>query len=238
MPFLFIYVCAFGNGEDIDVRNPHDPHRSRPLPHTTYYILYRCRGSVVATYNMIFNRILRPSTTSVTKTIVERRVLQTHPLHLFRIIQDVDSYSSFLPLCWQSQVLHVYHGGRVFDATLTVGMPWNLSSRIQEHYTSRVTVCPETMTIQSQSIQSTLFDSLRSTWKLGTVPEREETQTPQCKVEFEMEMTVSDPLIASILDRVLEQVATSQIEAFDKRCQEIPWPPDLLLYHNHNQRQP
>ncbi|CAB9527052.1 Polyketide cyclase / dehydrase and lipid transport [Seminavis robusta] len=175
---------------------------------------------------MILKNIFSP----VTKQFVERRVLKgIHPMHLFRIIQDVDSYSKFLPLCWHSQVLHVYDGGRSFDATLTVGIPWGKA--LKEQYTSRVTVQPETMTIHSKSIQSTMFDSLKSTWKLKDASENDTTTTINnhrgCHVSFQVEMTVADPMIVGILDRVLEEVAIRQIEAFEKRCHEIPLPPEL-----------
>jgi ribosome-associated toxin RatA of RatAB toxin-antitoxin module len=169
----------------------------------------------------------------VTKKIVERRVLETHPMHLFRIIQDVDSYSSFLPMCWNSKVLKVYDGGREFDATLTVGMPGGVAFKgLTEQYTSRVLVCPETMTIESRSTHSKLFDSLRSTWKLNAAhdEDRDSVATsppPKCNVEFEVEVTVSDPVVASILDSVLQEVAVRQMEAFDKRCQAMSWPSDL-----------
>jgi len=155
-------------------------------------------------------------------------VLETHPMHLFRIIQDVDSYSQFLPLCSHSKVLRVYDNGRMFDATLTVGMP-SWGKALQEDYTSRVQVRPEVMTIETTSIESKLFDSLKSTWKLGEIRERGPSgmSMPSCDVDFEVEMTVSDPMIAQVLDRILEEVAVRQVEAFQQRCQAIPLPADL-----------
>ena len=41
-------------------------------------------------------------------------------------------------------------------------------------------------------------------------------------------MTVSNPAVIAILDKVLMQVAGHQVEAFDKRCQELEWPMDLI----------
>lgn len=40
-------------------------------------------------------------------------------------------------------------------------------------------------------------------------------------VDFQVEMTVRDPLIAVTLDRVLKEVAGRQIEAFERRCREV-----------------
>jgi hypothetical protein len=47
-------------------------------------------------------------------------------------------------------------------------------------------------------------------------------------VSFEVEMTVSDPLIVAVLDQVLQEIAGRQVEAFDKQCQELPMPFELL----------
>jgi coenzyme Q-binding protein COQ10 len=161
-------------------------------------------------------------TNPVTKKHVERKVLQTHPLHLFRIIQDVDNYDSFLPLCSYSKIIRRSPDGRSFDGKLKIGKPPLFS----EEYISRVTVIPEEWTIETQSIESQRFDSLRSRWKLGEIDS--EGGDVQCDVDFEVEMTVSDPVIVSILDRVLEQVALRQVEAFEKRCHELPIPYDLI----------
>jgi|UPI000581B3BB coenzyme Q-binding protein COQ10 len=157
----------------------------------------------------------------VTKRHTERKILQTHPIHLFRIIQDVDAYSKFLPLCSYSKILRKDNDGRSFEATLTVGMP----PFFQETYVSRVHVVPERWTVETQSIESKMFDSLRSQWTLSPVDGFENTQ---CKVDFQVEMTVSDPVIRGALDTVLRQVAERQVDAFEKRCREIPLPHDLL----------
>jgi hypothetical protein len=42
------------------------------------------------------------------------------------------------------------------------------------------------------------------------------------KVQFEVEMSVIDPLISTALDQVLESVALQQMEAFEKRCKLVP----------------
>jgi coenzyme Q-binding protein COQ10 len=168
---------------------------------------------------MLLSSLLQP----VTKCHFEKRVLgSVHPLHLFRIIQDVDRYKEFLPLCKESKVFNVSPDGRSFQGSLTVGMPplWT------ETYTSLVRISPETMTVTSESIQSTRFDSLKSRWTLAKT--REEENSIGCHVDFEVEITVSDPIIVNVLDQFLEQVAGKQVEAFEKRCHEVPIPEAIL----------
>ncbi len=175
----------------------------------------------------------------VTKRHIQQKILPTHPLHLFRIIQDVDQYSTFLPLCQSSKIIRRSHDGRCFDGKLRIGKP----PLFEEEYISRVTVIPEEWTIQAKSIKSRRFDSLTSQWKLGEIrmnnctgdQGNEDNDTGSdtgevihCHVDFQVEMTVSDPFIVSILDQVLEQVASRQVDAFAKRCQELPIPYDLI----------
>jgi coenzyme Q-binding protein COQ10 len=151
---------------------------------------------------------------AVTKKHVERRIVKTNANHLFRIIQDVDRYKEFLPLCTESKVLRRSDCGAFFDATLTVGLP----PLFVESYVSRVQVKPESLIVSTQSIKSKLFESLSSQWKLENISNYDEELT---NVDFEVEMTVSDPIIVSIIDRVLQEVAGRQVDAFEQRCQKL-----------------
>ncbi|KAG7352693.1 polyketide cyclase / dehydrase and lipid transport domain containing protein [Nitzschia inconspicua] len=207
----------------------------------------------------------------VTKRHGESRILKTHPLHLFRIIQDVDRYHEFLPLCHLSKVYTetIVDNGRQFEAKLRVGKPPLFS----EEYISRVTVVPEHLRVCSESIssQGNMFESLKSSWQLRRVDTTTTTTTTtvtniracdsdendkhdtvkqrtmndrasppilgrenewksniSCHVDFQVEMTVTDPVVVGILDTVLLQVAGRQVEAFEKRCEELPWPDELI----------
>lgn len=163
---------------------------------------------------MLFQNLL----SSVTKSHVERKILSTHPRHLFRIIEDVDRYSEFLPLCTNSQVLRKTDHG--FQATLTVGMP----PLFTETYVSQVRVDPVALLIETKSIESKLFESLQSRWQLAEHPTISGLST---KVDFEVQLTVRDPIVVATLDQVLREVAGRQVAAFEQRCREIPVPPEL-----------
>jgi len=101
----------------------------------------------------------------------------------------------------------------------------------EETYVSDVTVIDSELTVETVSIQSKLFDSLKSRWQLSPIiTEDSETGDDQqhCNVAFEVELTVSDPLIKNTLDQVLQQVAGRQVEAFATRCRQIPVAQDDL----------
>jgi ribosome-associated toxin RatA of RatAB toxin-antitoxin module len=130
---------------------------------------------------MILKSILSP----VTKRHVQRQTLQTHPLHLFRIIQNVDDYMNFLPLCSYSKIIRRSPDGRSFDGKLIVGKPPLFS----EEYISRVSVIPEKLTIETVSIDTQRIDSLRSRWSLTECTELKDDDDAQvqCGVNFELE---------------------------------------------------
>lgn len=87
---------------------------------------------------------------------------------------------------------------------------------------------PEKLLVETVSTESKHFDSLKSRWQLSAVvDDNGKANNHKCHVAFEVEMTVSDPIIVGTLDKILEQVAGRQVEAFATRCRQIPFPPDL-----------
>jgi ribosome-associated toxin RatA of RatAB toxin-antitoxin module len=123
---------------------------------------------------MIFQSFLP----KVTKRHVEHKVLQTSAVHLFRIIQDVDRYAEFLPLCSYSKVDRRLSGGGTtthdFEATLTVGLP----PLFTETYRSKVKVDPQKFIIETQSLNGKYFDQLSSRWQLYPLEDEGNIGTP------------------------------------------------------------
>jgi len=166
-----------------------------------------------------------------------------HPQQLYWVINDVDRYREFLPYCRESRVLRAAGCGTLYDAVLGVGLP----GLLEERYVSRVRALPPpagsggarvpTWTVEAKSIRSGLFDSLKSRWKLTHAYRNSRSQDTQhisgngagdgteqasCSVDFEVELLVSNPIVSLSLDRVLRDVATKQVEAFERRCREQP----------------
>lgn len=125
------------------------------------------------------------------------------------------------------------------DAVLRVGLPGlslsaGSNSLLEERYVSRVRMIPASettplWTIEAKSIQSNLFDSLKSRWQLSLIDDyanvngQQQQTGPFCNVNFEVEIQLSNPLISFTLDRVLKDVAKAQVEAFEKRCRAVPF---------------
>ena len=160
---------------------------------------------------------------------------QIHPKHLYQIINNVDEYQNFLPYCKESKILQVSSCKTMMDAVLRVGLPFGSSKSLasmEERYVSRVRMIPpsldEEMTneqvwiVEAKSIQSKLFDSLRSRWRLS-LASREQPTDVSCNVSFDVEITISNPVISFTLDKVLKDVAETQVQAFEKRCRNVSY---------------
>lgn len=123
----------------------------------------------------------------------------------------------------------------MMDAVLRVGLPFGSSKSLasmEERYVSRVRMIPpsldEEMTneqvwiVEAKSIQSKLFDSLKSRWRLSLASSEQPTDV-SCNVNFDVEITVSNPVISFTLDKVLKDVAETQVKAFEKRCRNVSY---------------
>lgn len=90
----------------------------------------------------------------------------------------------------------------------------------------------DTWTVEAKSIRSKSFDSLRSRWELSFAKDGRDYRDcdndndvvdVSCDVDFEVEMRVTDPIVSLVLDGVLGVVAKGQVEAFERRCREVPF---------------
>ena len=168
------------------------------------------------------------------KSHTVNKIVHTAPRHLLSIVTDVDSYEKFLPFCKSSNILRRSDCRMMFDASLRIGVsdlpPLNA---IEEEYVSRVKHYQQVSSdgkkkwiVEAKSIKSNLFHELSSSWKLSEVPSlRDDTRIRNATthVEFMVEMSVTDPIIATALDQVLENVALQQIAAFERRCVDVPY---------------
>lgn len=182
-------------------------------------------------------KIFRSSANPVQHRHVVNKILAISPQHLYSIVTDVDSYKLFLPFCNSSKILRRSNCGTQFDASLTIGVS-NLPplNAIEEEYVSRVRHVQQVSSdgrdewiVEAKSIRSNLFHGLSSSWHLTTYThgladkDCANDEMKMTKVKFEVEMSVADPIISVAVERILENVAIQQIEAFERRCRDIPF---------------
>ena len=233
---------------DLEVEDNDDRTKGiRPLPSSA---MLRCSGRVMKIVEQchdahpilrVQNRWMIGATRSATThSHVHQSVLTgIHPQHLYNIVNSVDSYKEFLPYCHESKILQTAPCRTMMDAVLRVGLPGlslsaGSNSLLEERYISRVRMIPASeltplWTVEAKSIQSNLFDSLKSRWQLSLIGDdanvnnEQKQKGPSCNVNFEVEIQVPNPLISFTLDKVLKDVAKAQVEAFEKRCRAIPF---------------
>ena len=116
-----------------------------------------------------------------------------------------------------------------------------------DHHATTAGISNRQWIVEAKSIRSKLFHGLSSSWKLTeSIPlssasaasfdptnpssrirqplsKNEIPGDKWCNVEFQVEMTIADPLIVAILDQVLKEVAQRQVGAFERRCLELPF---------------
>jgi ribosome-associated toxin RatA of RatAB toxin-antitoxin module len=205
------------------------------------YQTHQCIGNRVAIIRSV--KTIAPTTHSHTHQSI---LINIHPRHLYQIVNNVDRYKDFLPYCQESKILQFSQCGTMMDAVLRVGIPGlslsssdSSNSLLEERYVSRVRMIPAdddisgVWIVEAKSIQSNLFDSLKSRWQLSFMEQHDNDcddgqllqQTGglgrSCSVNFEVEIQVSNPFISFTLDRVLKTVAKAQVRAFEERCRSI-----------------
>ena len=115
---------------------------------------------------------------------------------------------------------------KVFDASLHD--PLTLSSENDSDSNIFSNASP-LYVVQAKSIQSQTFHSLSSQWILSLPPASSSSKSiedlqhaSECYVEFQVELSVTNPIVALTLNTVLEQVAQQQLQAFQLECQKRP----------------
>ena len=163
---------------------------------------------------------------------------------LYDVVRDVGAYHEFVPFCKGSRVTPretwradgetttSVDGREYFEADLEIGF-----TVFNEKYTSAVT-CEAPRMVQARSVKSGLFENMTTTWRFTPLDgdEDEDDEGGHAKgddakarevtgggviVDFEIDFHVRDPMHAAAVSMVFDDVAKSQINAFEKRCKQL-----------------
>ena len=152
------------------------------------------------------------------------------PAELFAIVADVNKYHEFLPFCRRSKVTHEIDKDR-FEAELEIGF-----KVFNERYTSRVTLDrPRKVVAEDKSNEEdgggALFEKMKTVWRFRELEEEEEEDVNDVEnrkkknvstvVDFEIAFKVKNSAHAAALSVFFEDVANTQIQAFEKRCRSL-----------------
>ncbi|HBW7815497.1 TPA: type II toxin-antitoxin system RatA family toxin [Klebsiella pneumoniae] len=125
---------------------------------------------------------------------------------MYQLVNDVKSYSDFLPGCTGSRVLEL--GPTQMTAAVDVS-----KAGISKTFTTRNTLT------SNQSILMSLVDGpfkkLIGGWKF--IPLSPEA----CKIEFHLDFEFTNKLIEMAFGRIFKELAANMVQAFTSRAKEV-----------------
>jgi ribosome-associated toxin RatA of RatAB toxin-antitoxin module len=140
------------------------------------------------------------------KRIARSAIVPQSAAQLYALVEDIESYPSFLPWCVGAEVRRHSPGETL--ATLTVRM-----SGVKQSFTTRnENRAPEAIDLK---LVEGPFRHFAAAWRFQPLGER------ACKVEFSMEFEFASRALAALLQPLFERIADSMIDAFTRRADEI-----------------
>lgn len=136
------------------------------------------------------------------------RVVSYRCEEMFHLVNQVESYSEFLPYCSQSLVHH--RDQDEVQATLVIS-----TAGFSKSFTTRNRLQINKM-IEIRLIDGP-FKHLEGFWRFDEVPEG-------CKISFDLEFEFTGWMFSKILGPVFEQVTEKMVDAFCQRAEEIYGP--------------
>lgn len=125
---------------------------------------------------------------------------------MYAVIHDVTSYPEFLPWCVDALIKEEN------DALQVAELKVAYKRLALTFSTSNALVKDESI---SMSLISGPFKTLSGQWMLQTLDEH------ACKVSLEMTFAFANPVTHALFGRVFHSVVSAQVDAFQKRAEQI-----------------
>lgn len=140
-------------------------------------------------------------------TKIQKSALVTYSNEqMFVLVDDVESYQTFLPWCRTSSVIQRQND--IVEARLEI-----VYGALHKSFMTR------NQNIQYQSIQMTMIDGpfkyLRGQWMFVPIASQ------GCKVGLEMEFEFANKLLDMTVGPVFSQIANSLVDAFTQRAKKV-----------------
>ncbi len=129
------------------------------------------------------------------------------PAEMYALVNDIDSYASFLPWCRSSHILSQTETQIVASVEIAKGI-------LNKTFTTRNTL------IKDQRINLELMDGpfkkLQGYWQFDTLK-----MENACRVNLDLEFEFDSAMISIAAKPIFMQIATTLVEAFCKRAVEV-----------------
>jgi ribosome-associated toxin RatA of RatAB toxin-antitoxin module len=138
---------------------------------------------------------------------VEKKLLLEHSVQqMFELVEKVEDYPKFLPWCGGVEVHN--RTADSLEATIRVAF-----KGINPHFTTR------NQQVKNQSMTMTLVDGpfkkFEGAWHFTPLSEQ------ACKIEFSLNYEFSNPLFAMVIGPVFNLIASTFVDSFVKRADEL-----------------
>lgn len=125
---------------------------------------------------------------------------------MFALVDRVEDYPQFLPWCGGVEVKERE------EERLVASIMINYHGIKQSFTTENTNVRPVSMTMR---LLEGPFKQLHGTWTFKPL------RADACKIEFDLQYEFSNRLIESIIGPVFNMIATSFVDSFSKRAEEV-----------------
>jgi ribosome-associated toxin RatA of RatAB toxin-antitoxin module len=135
------------------------------------------------------------------------------PARLFDLINDIESYPSFVPWCTHARVLSKTDR----EIVATVGVQ---RGPLQSEFTTRNELEQDRRVLMH--LVTGPFKMLEGEWLLTPIPQPEVTGGNGCKVQLTMKFAFKNPLTAMLFEQKFAETASALMDAFVKRARALP----------------
>ncbi len=129
------------------------------------------------------------------------------PAEMFKLVNDVDAYASFLPWCRSSRILSQQDNEIVASVEIAKGV-------LNKTFTTRNTLTPDKR-IDMELVDGP-FKTLQGYWQFDALK-----TDNACKVSLELEFEFDSAMISIAAKPIFTQIATTLVDAFCKRAVEV-----------------
>ncbi len=140
-------------------------------------------------------------------TITRSSLVLFTPEQMFNLVNDIETYPSFLPWCRSSKIIS--QSDNIVEASLDLA-----KGAIHHQFSTRNKL------VHAKSIDISLIDGpfqhLEGHWQFVMIGENH-----GCRIQLDMDFEFSNKLISMALGPIFTQISGSLVEAFCKRAQEV-----------------
>jgi ribosome-associated toxin RatA of RatAB toxin-antitoxin module len=140
------------------------------------------------------------------KRIARSAIVEHAAAQVCALVEDIESYPSFLPWCRAAEVRE--RGPQAVVATLTVGI-----AGLSQAFTTRNESRPPAA-IDMQLVEGP-FKRFAAAWRFH------ELSADACRIEFSMEYEFASRMLARMLEPLFDKIADTMVDAFARRAHQV-----------------